>query len=520
MLARIADNHHVYLEQLSNHEEKVIDDAFSVEVERSYYIDVSDGFFDGVIRKFNRKHQRLALPFISRLRRVCNLKGFPLQVIDDRPAPKYEAPDPSIVTPDLLPGITLEDYQMEAAIAAINNEVGLIQATTGAGKTEIMASITKIMNCPTVILCDMKTIVDQIKDRLILRDIAGGGTGIGWFYAGQRPSGQKVIIGSFQSLIAPAKPPAKTKKDTAESYARKISAFKTRRKNATQLREIVKRCDMLLVDECDTATSKQWRKLFKFWFKGRRKYGFSGTCFDDAKPVDNMSLEENLGSIICNISRKRVEKTGRIIPVKYSMLSFGDESRIKDKTMYDLAMKEQIIENEKFHKLVAGITANAIKNDPEHGVLILVESKPLGYTLEEMIPDSVFICGDTKMSARRQAVKDFESRKLKVLIGGKIAKRGLDLKGGCETLIIATGGKLGRDFNQKVGRAVRVNKRGWAQIYDFFFIGNHYLYEHSRRRLKELVKLEYPAKVVFEAAVIDAEKFIKSRFRRPRKKSD
>ena len=197
MLARIIDNQHIYLEQLTNQEDKVLDDAFSVEVARSYYIDVSDGFFDGVIRKYNRKHQRLALPFLDRLRKVCSLKGFPLQVVDNRPAPKYPAPDPSAITLDMLPEITLEDYQVEATLASITHEIGLIQATTGAGKTEVMACITKIMNCPTTILCDMKTIVDQIKDRLILRDIANDG-GVGWFYAGQRPNGQKIIIGSLK----------------------------------------------------------------------------------------------------------------------------------------------------------------------------------------------------------------------------------------------------------------------------------------------------------------------------------
>jgi len=108
-------------------------------------------------------------------------------------------------------------------------------------------------------------------------------------------------------------------------------------------------------------------------------------------------------------------------------------------------------------------------------------------------------------------------REIQVLIGGKIAKRGLDLKGGCETLILAAGGKLKSDINQKIGRGVRVNRRGKVQVYDFLFYGNFYLYGHSRRRLKAVVEMGYPATVVFKDGTVDAKDFIASRFRRPKK---
>jgi len=114
-------------------------------------------------------------------------------------------------------------------------------------------------------------------------------------------------------------------------------------------------------------------------------------------------------------------------------------------------------------------------------------------------------------------LRAFEKRKFNVLIGGKIINRGLDLDGGCENLIIATGGKLRSDFVQKVGRALRHNKRGKSIVYDFFFRCNKYLYGHSKARLKTMVDFGYKSTIVFKNGSIDGDKLIKSRFRIPKK---
>jgi len=511
LLARLVDNKYIHFEQITPHEEEILDVEFRVRHPNYQYIDASFGLFDGWYHKYNRRHRRMARPFLEDLKAACKKRGMPLMIQDDRPEPEYPAPSKDIVTPDLLHGITLDDHQIRAIKSACDNEVGIISCPTGGGKTESMAGITKIMNCPTIILCDMTVIVDQIKERLELRDVDDE---IGMFYSGKRPNGQRVVVGSFQSLLAPK--PNRTENDIPESYAKKMAAYKTRVKNARKLREMIAKCDLLLVDECDSATSQSWRKLFWHWFKGRRRYGVSGTPFDPDKPVQNMLLREHLGSVICTVSRTELEKIGRIIPVTYTAMAFGDPDLIKDKSAYDIAVREHMIESEAFHKLIQGLAHLTTSKNPYHGTLILVESKQLGYRLEEIVPHSKFICGDHSMKDRKAAIKAFEDREARVLIGGKIIKRGLDLRGGCENLILATGGKLASDFNQKVGRAVRSNATGRAKIWDVFFLCNHYLYAHSRKRLKTIVAMGYDAKVVFKSAVIEANKFIRSRFRRPK----
>ena len=516
MLARILNDKTIQFEQITTPEEVALKKKFSVQSPSARYIDSSEGGFDGWFRKYHESKRTLSRAFLGELRKFCRESGLPLKVMDNRPPPKYPAPNPELVTPDLLPGITLEEYQLRAIRATCTAEVGCIEVPTGGGKGEIAAGITKVHNCPTVIIAEQTVVIEELVERLQLRKVVED---VGMFVGGKRPNGQLVIVGLIQSLVAPGTPPAKTQKDTPESYARKLKAFKTRLKNARTLREMVGKCDLLIIDEADRAVNAQYRNLMRFWFKGRRRYGLSGTYNDPAKPVQNMNLMENLGSIISVTSRSEVQAKGRIIPVALTALAFGNPKNRHDRTAYDIAEKEQVIENVKLHNLIKKLAERSAASTPDHGVVILCESIPLGQTIAALIDPALkpeFIYGGTPKKQRRAAIDAFQKRESRVLIGSKIVKRGMDLKGGCETLIIATGGKLWSEFNQMVGRSVRVNNRKFCQIYDIFHLGSFYLYTHSRARLKHIVGMGYPAKVVFPTTTLDAEAFIKSRFRIPK----
>lgn len=512
MLASITDDQWIYIDQITSPEEDILIKEFSVRHPRANYIDTTGGCFDGWYRKYSAKFKRMARPLLGELRAVCNKHNLPLNVVDCRPPAKYPPPDPNLVVPDLLPGIILEDYQMDALRVMCRAEVGCISAPTGSGKGELIAGITKLMDCPTVIIAESIVVIEQIKERLELRDVVEEA---GLFCSGKRPNGHKVIVGSIQSLNAPTKAPARTKKDTAPTHARKAKSHHTRLRNAQMLRDLVAECDMLIIDECDRSSATNYKNLFKFWFKGRRRFGFSGTVYDPDKPVENLTLKENMGSIISSIDRKSVEAAGRIVPVNYNMLSFGSEGSKNDKSAFDIATKEWMVENPKFHELIKKLALKTV-DQPGYGTLILVENLELGYKLEELIPGSKFICGDHKTTERNEVIEAFEKRESPILIGSKILARGLDLSGGCESLIIATGGKLESNFDQKVGRALRKNKIGKAVVFDFYFLCNHYLISHSRRRLKALNEMGYSSKVIFKNGTIEGEKFIKSRFKIPK----
>jgi superfamily II DNA or RNA helicase len=283
---------------------------------------------------------------------------------------------------------------------------------------------------------------------------------------------------------------------------------------AKEIQSLIAQCDLIITDEADLSCTSQYAQLYRNYFHGRRKYGLSGTPFDKSKPVQNLLLKENMGNVIFEAGREEVQAVGRIIPIKYIMIAVEPDDR-EDARAYDIALREDLVENEPFQDLIASIPAAF----PSDGTLILVDTspiEPLGRALEQKIPNSKFIFGTTPAPERRKYIELFENRKLTCLIGSKILKRGLDLEGGVENLVIVGGGAKWSDFEQKVGRAVRKNKRGWARVFGFFFLTNKYLYRHSREQLKALVNMGYEAKVVIGGREIDGTKFVHSRFRIPK----
>lgn len=522
MRAIIRDNQWVWLENITNAEEDILWIEFSV-AKPGIYIDPTQlNNWDGVYRKYNRAKKRIARPLLSMLRGICNKHDLPLAVVDEREKWPYKITKIEDITEDFLPGIKLDQHQIRAIKAACKIECGIADIPTGGGKGEIIAGICKAISCPTVVIADQRIVVEQLKSRLELRDVADE---IGLFYAGQKPNGEEIIVGTIQSLSAPSSPPTipeRTKSDTNKTYSTKLARWesllkghKKRLANAKMLRKYIKNAEMILVDECDKASSEQFKSLFRNWFKGRRRYGFSGTPFDKNKPVEEMVIQEHLGSIIARETRQNLQKIGRIIPVDYYMVAFGIEGSTNDRSAFDIAYNDWLVENYKFHRLIANICKR--HSGDGNGTLILVDRAELGINLESAIRDAGltahFIYGKTNKKRRNDKLREFERREFDVLIGGKIVNRGLDLKGGCENLILASSSKLQSDFIQKIGRAVRHNKNGRSNIYDFLFLCNKYLYSHSRERLKTMIAAQYKTTVILPGCKIDGAELVRIRFR-------
>lgn len=514
----IKDNQYIYFDNILPLEESAIFSHFSAEIPGRRYIDTEQMCFSGVFRKYNLAHHRMDRAFLIDVKELCDKKGFSYTVTDRREPSKYITVPSSEITETFVDGITLDAHQIAAIKAGVDNEIGIIELPTGAGKTEVAAGICLACNCPTVILAEQTIVVEQIKRRLELRNVTEE---VGVFFAGKTPSGQVILVGTIQSLSIPSPPKApKREPDETEThyekrrkrYLKNAQAFKTRAVRAKNLRKLIKNCELLIVDEADRATNKMWAGLFRYYFKGRRRLGLSGTPFDPDRKVQNLHLKEHLGSIIAFEDRFNLEKLGRIEPVDIYFYAIGDKSEKNNRAAFDIAVNEEIIYNEAFHNIVKDLCARLPADD---GKMILVDRDDLGHALKELIPNSQFIHGKTPKPLRRQIITQFEKREFDVFIGGKICFRGLDMAGGVENLIIATGGKLSSEYIQKVGRAVRQNKNGLGRVFDFYFLKNYYLYNHSRKRFTTAAAIARNIKLSYKGMIIDGRKFIKSRFRLP-----
>ena len=298
----------------------------------------------------------------------------------------------------------------------------------------------------------------------------------------------------------------------AKYFEAAMKGYHSRFEKSQLLQKLVNKCELLMVDEADRGSSKYYEPLFNTWFNGRYVYGFSGTPYDRSKPVENMIIRERFGPVLSTASRKDMTEIGSIQPIKYYMIQHGKEDHL-DKTAFDVAEKREMIDNDSFHKKLIKV----VNSFPKEKFLILVDTaavEDFGKILENKIIGSVFISGTTTKSKRNNTLKDFEGGKLRVLIGSKILKRGLDLKGGADNVIILGAGKLESNLDQIIGRAVRLTKRGWSRVFGFYLTGNSYLLTHSRRQLKFIVGLnEYPTTIIYDGKQVSGEKFLSKRYR-------
>lgn len=518
----LKDNISLYLEDITHDEVNIIFEAFTFENENAYAQQNSSAYrpWQNKILKFNRVKRTMSRTFLGRLVHFCTTRGLPFHIEDKRPKWEYSHIDPKLVDENFLPGIKLEEYQIDAIKTGIKCECGLFSLITGAGKSELIAGLCKAIDCPTLILADMTIVVSQLKERLQLREVSSE---IGMFFAGKKPNGENIIIGSIQSLTMPKPPRERPERSEYDDDKKHVAAIKrwessilgyqTRKRNHKMLMEYVKNAEMLIVDECDRSSGPSYREVIRKQFRGRRKYGFSGTVFDESKPIANLNIEENFGYIICEKGRQEVEEKGRIVPIKYRMIYYSDpEYHFRNKINVEDAIRLFMVENPKLHAMIYGI----LRCHKGEKNMILVDRIELGDTINDYLSNaslsSKFICGTTPKKERDNILSDFAAGKLDVMIGGKVVNRGLDIKGGVDNLIMATTGKLRSEFLQKIGRAVRVNERGYSHVYGFLMRCNHYLFEHSKAALNTIISAGYESQVNFGHTVVTGEEAIRRKF--------
>lgn len=289
-----------------------------------------------------------------------------------------------------------------------------------------------------------------------------------------------------------------------------MKSYGTRMIKCRELQEMVSECELLLVDEMDNAASNNYNLLFDKWFNGRYIHGFSGTPYDPDKPIEEMKLRGCFGPVISKSSRRELEGIGQIQPVRYLMMQFGEFDK-NDKTAFDIAEREIIIDNNKFHRLILRLIGNW--KDEKHLIVIDTSNiEDLGKSLNNLIPNSLFVYGKVPNVKRFKMIKNFEDGVSNVLIVSKVGKRGMDLGGGAHNLFLIGGGKNKSNFDQIIGRAVRKNDKGFSRVIDFYYTGNYYLLNHSRKRLRYIVDMGYKSDVIYNNKNIDAEEFIKYRY--------
>ena len=351
------------------------------------------------------------------------------------------------INPNCLVGITLRDYQIEAASILLSAGRGIAKMATNSGKTEVMAAMINILDTNALVLVHRKELMYQTAERISMRT----GRPVGIIGDGQCDV-QNVTVGMIQTLA----------NTSLESLKHNFECL-----------------DVIFIDECHHGSSAQYLNVLES-LPGMMRFGFSGTPLK-MQELDDMRLISMTGRVLYDLPNSVLIDAGYSAKPFVHMIDIVSDDDDDWKLPYQDAYKELIVHNEARNGRIAMIAMSAASFDGKV-VLIIVRHIAHGKLLQELIPGSIYVHGSKSSDYRQQVLIDMRMEP-GVYIATTILDEGVDVPS-IEVLIMAAGGKSERMVLQRVGRGLR-KKDGVNElhVYDFIDDTNKHLLNHSEERL-------------------------------------
>lgn len=433
-----------------------LDEAFSFEVKgHQFSPKFKAKIWDGKRHLFSTTTGTFPLGLLPRVRKL--LPKF--KVVDRRPSATWIA-SPDAVRPDLLKGVELRDYQVDATRALLAKQGGIVQAATNAGKTAILSAVLKLHPKQTALVLVhtkvlMKQSVRAIASFLGIVEDAIGVIGDGIY----RPA--RITVGIVNSVVKRARADRK-------------------------FREWLRSRDIYAGDEVHHNRSKT------FFFgaqmcEARLRIGLSAT--PGQTPEDRLLVEATVGPVVARVTNNQLIKLGVSARPTVEIVDYESSAIERGWEWFDV-YKKGLVMNE-------GRNAAIVRHAELHAkqgrkVLVLVAQTWHGEILESMLR-VLDVAVDFAHAKVRGGVDEIEEKKERfereiggrVLIGTPVFGEGVDIPA-IEVLVIADGQKSLRKILQQVGRALRKKKKGEnvVTIVDFADFAHPLLAAHSAERIK------------------------------------
>ena len=363
----------------------------------------------------------------------------PIEVVDQRRFPDVTLQLPKLTDPVTGNSFEFREYQIDYLVQALKLRRMIFDSETGSGKTAMMASIIDCLGLPTQIIAPNKTILAQLHKELslLLPHIRFGTDRDG------NVEESPYLIGLSGTLV-------------------KLPSQVSRQYKVT------------LVDESYTAAAKQTMDVI-LQTNSPYRFGFAGNSKGRSDNRD-LIVFGLLGNPVKLIDRKQLQEQGFSPEIQLEIHRgwFGGEYHVLEDLL--------IVHNPKRNELITSLVkAHAGRNKT---ILVLVQRREHGKILESMIPNSLFVFGDTEMDEREAVRQRMKQGTLKVLIASKVFAIGLDIPN-LEIGINAAGGKAEILTGQRLGRVMRVWENTIKKWIDIDDSGYHsILGRHSLERMR------------------------------------
>lgn len=348
-------------------------------------------------------------------------------------------------------------YQEEAIAAALKQCRGVIEQAVGTGKTLIATYLIKELGMNTLFVVPSSALQTQAQD---IFELAFG-----------KQKVQKISTAGVKST--------KILKPIRVVTIQTLASLQKQGLLDSVLCDI----DVLFFDECHHAGSASFTNLLNHLSNIYYRFGLSGTYLrNDSKTMDLFGVA---GEKIYEYGASKATAEGFLTPVEFNIVP------LRGKPVKNYATEYRInYSSTEFLKAVYN-TISSINDQSQ--ILVLVDRKEsCGNLLHEYLKtkgvESTYVTGDNNKDEIREAIENFNDKKIRILIGSQIFGEGCDIRS-TDHLIMARGGKSEINLVQGIGRAVRLYEgKKLATVWDYNFSYTNYLKKHLSQRIQVFTK--------------------------------
>lgn len=395
------------------------------------------------------EHNRFPTGLLHLVQEV--LRNFTVKDIRDKPDPEHTFRwnnQPS----------ELRYYQTEAVDTFIQKGRGVLQMAVGSGKTRTAAEIIKQLGVNTLFVVPSTALLTQAHD---VFELAFGSKNV-----------QKITTLDM-----------KKSKKLKPIRVVTIQTLNSINKNGLA-KSLIGDVGLLILDECHHSGSDSFTRLLGEFSSIYYRLGLSGTYLrNDSKTLDLWGV---CGQVVYDYNAAKATKEGYLTPVEFNMVKLRGKFSNNYQEEYKAAYGSL-----EFLESIRDLIKTTIPK--KNQILILVERKEsCGHLIEAFLKENsigcTYVTGDSSKDEIRDAIEDFNDKKIRILLASTVLGEGCDLRS-TDTLILARGGKSEIAITQAIGRAVRLYPdKIKAMVYDFNFRFCKYLPRHVELRVETYEK--------------------------------
>ena len=358
--------------------------------------------------------------------------------------------------------IRLRDYQVEVVNNFLSNPQSLQEVATGAGKTIITATLSKITEPygRSLVIVPNKSLVTQTEE-----DYINCGLDVGVYFGDRKELGKTHTICTWQSLNILDK---KFKDGSA----------------VLSLAEFLEDVSTIIIDEVHQAKAEVLKKLLTQNLRNAPiRWGLTGTIPKEAFEFE--SIHASIGPVIGQVTAKELQDKGVLSNCHVNIVQMIDTVVHRD---YQSELK-YLVTNDSRLEYMASVL-NKIKGSGN--TLILVDRISAGEKLQKLIPGSSFVKGDVKLKDRKEAYDEINEGTNHVVIATYgVAAVGINIPRIFNLVLIEPGKSFVRVI-QSIGRGVRKAKdKDFVQIWDLTSTCK-FAKRHLTQRKKFYKEAQYP----------------------------